>query len=70
MNTPLAIPHPWQNWRAIVYDHDAALFIRRLHLSKAEKWDKKSFNGDEIGGKTLGLLGVGNIGGKLPNAQP
>jgi D-3-phosphoglycerate dehydrogenase len=29
---------------------------------KAEKWEKKSFNGDEIGGKTLGLVGVGNIG--------
>ncbi|MEO8355365.1 MAG: hydroxyacid dehydrogenase [Chloroflexota bacterium] len=29
---------------------------------KAEKWDKKSFTGDEIGGKTLGLIGVGNIG--------
>ncbi|MDD2922365.1 MAG: hydroxyacid dehydrogenase [Anaerolineales bacterium] len=29
---------------------------------KAEKWDKKSFNGVEIGGKTLGLIGVGNIG--------
>jgi D-3-phosphoglycerate dehydrogenase / 2-oxoglutarate reductase len=29
---------------------------------KAEKWDKKSFEGDEIGGKTLGLLGIGNIG--------
>lgn len=29
---------------------------------KAEKWDKKSFKGDEIGGKTLGLIGVGNIG--------
>jgi D-3-phosphoglycerate dehydrogenase len=29
---------------------------------KAEKWDKKSFDGDEIGGKTLGLVGVGNIG--------
>ena len=29
---------------------------------KAEKWDKKSFDGDEIGGKTLGLIGVGNIG--------
>ena len=29
---------------------------------KTEQWDKKSFNGDEIGGKTLGLLGVGNIG--------
>jgi D-3-phosphoglycerate dehydrogenase len=29
---------------------------------KSEKWDKKSFEGDEIGGKTLGLIGVGNIG--------
>ncbi len=29
---------------------------------KADKWDKKNFNGDEIGGKTLGLIGVGNIG--------
>ena len=29
---------------------------------KADKWEKKSFNGDEIGGKTLGLIGVGNIG--------
>ena len=29
---------------------------------KAGKWDKKSFDGDEIGGKILGLIGVGNIG--------
>jgi D-3-phosphoglycerate dehydrogenase len=29
---------------------------------KAEKWEKKSFEGDEIGGKTLGLIGIGNIG--------
>jgi len=29
---------------------------------KAEKWDKKAFEGDEIGGKTLGLIGIGNIG--------
>lgn len=29
---------------------------------KAEKWDKKRFDGVEIGGKTLGLIGVGNIG--------
>ncbi len=29
---------------------------------KAEKWEKKAFNGDEIGGKTLGLVGIGNIG--------
>jgi D-3-phosphoglycerate dehydrogenase len=29
---------------------------------KAENWDKKSFTGDEIGGKTLGIIGYGNIG--------
>lgn len=29
---------------------------------KSEKWEKKRFEGDEIGGKTLGLIGVGNIG--------
>jgi len=29
---------------------------------KAEKWEKKAFNGDEIGGKTLGIIGYGNIG--------
>ena len=29
---------------------------------KAEKWDKKQFEGVEIGGKTLGLIGIGNIG--------
>jgi D-3-phosphoglycerate dehydrogenase len=29
---------------------------------KSEKWEKKLFEGDEIGGKVLGLIGVGNIG--------
>jgi D-3-phosphoglycerate dehydrogenase len=29
---------------------------------KAEKWDKKSFEGDEVAGKTLGVIGFGNIG--------
>ena len=29
---------------------------------KSEKWEKKAFEGDEIGGKTLGLIGLGNIG--------
>ena len=29
---------------------------------KAEKWDKKVFEGDELGGKTLGIIGAGNIG--------
>lgn len=29
---------------------------------KNEQWEKKAFTGDEIGGKILGLVGVGNIG--------
>jgi D-3-phosphoglycerate dehydrogenase len=29
---------------------------------KAEKWDKKAFEGVELGGKTLGLIGYGKIG--------
>jgi len=29
---------------------------------KAGLWEKKKFEGDEIGGKTLGLIGVGSIG--------
>lgn len=29
---------------------------------RAGKWDKKSFQGHELRGKTLGLLGLGNIG--------
>ncbi len=32
---------------------------------KAEKWDKKSFEGDEISGKTLGIIGLGNIGSEV-----
>jgi D-3-phosphoglycerate dehydrogenase len=29
---------------------------------KSEKWEKKLFEGVELGGKTLGLIGIGNIG--------
>lgn len=29
---------------------------------KSEKWEKKAFEGDEIGGKVLGIIGLGNIG--------
>lgn len=39
---------------------------RSLHQAtasvKSEKWEKKQFEGDELGGKTLGLIGIGNIG--------
>ncbi len=36
---------------------------------KAEKWEKKAFEGDEIGGKTLGLIGIGNIGKEVASAR-
>jgi D-3-phosphoglycerate dehydrogenase / 2-oxoglutarate reductase len=31
---------------------------------KAEKWEKKAFEGDEVAGKTLGIVGLGQIGGE------
>lgn len=62
MNTPLANSASVAEL-AIGY---MLMLARSLHRAtatmKAEKWDKKSFTGDEIGGKTLGLIGVGNIG--------
>lgn len=39
---------------------------RRLYETtasmKAGKWEKKKFKGEELAGKTLGIVGVGNIG--------
>lgn len=32
---------------------------------KAGTWDKKSFQGSELLGKTLGLVGIGNVGGAV-----
>jgi D-3-phosphoglycerate dehydrogenase len=29
---------------------------------KSEQWEKKKFQGEELAGKTLGLVGIGNIG--------
>ena len=62
MNTPLANT-PSVAELAIGYMLMMARSLYQATASmKADKWDKKSFNGDEIGGKTLGLVGVGNIG--------
>ena len=62
MNTPLANSASVAEL-AIGYMLMMARSLYQATVSvKAEKWDKKSFNGDEIGGKTLGLVGVGNIG--------
>ena len=62
MNTPLANSFSVAEL-AISYMLMLARSLYRATASmKAEKWDKKSFEGDEIGGKTLGLIGLGNIG--------
>lgn len=62
MNTPLANSKSVAEL-AIGY---MLMMARSLYKAsstmKADTWDKKSFNGDEIGGKTLGLIGIGNIG--------
>lgn len=62
MNTPLANSKSVAEL-AIGY---MLMMARSLYAAsasmKAGKWDKKAFNGDEIGGKTLGLIGIGNIG--------
>lgn len=34
-------------------------------LMKAHKWEKKKFIGVELFGKTLGIIGIGNIGGQV-----
>lgn len=62
MNTPLASSASVAEL-AIGYMFMLARSLYKASTSmKAEKWDKKSFEGDEIGGKTLGLIGIGNIG--------
>ncbi len=62
MNTPMASSASVAEL-AIGYMFALARSIYKATSSmKAEKWDKKSFEGDEIGGKILGLIGIGNIG--------
>ena len=62
MNTPLASSASVAEL-AIGYMFMLARSLYKASASiKAEKWDKKSFEGDEIGGKVLGLVGIGNIG--------
>jgi D-3-phosphoglycerate dehydrogenase / 2-oxoglutarate reductase len=62
MNTPLANSASVAELAIGYMLMMARSLYRATATMKAEKWDKKSFTGDEIGGKTLGLIGVGNIG--------
>ncbi len=62
MNTPLASSASVAEL-TVGYMFALARWLPQATASlKSEKWEKKSFEGDEIGGKTLGLVGVGNIG--------
>lgn len=64
MNTPLA------NSASVAELAIGYMFMLARSLYKAtatmkeEKWEKKAFTGVELGGKTLGLIGYGNIGHK------
>ena len=62
MNTPLASTASVAEL-AVGYMFALARSIPQAAITmRAEKWDKKRFEGVEIGGKVLGLIGVGNIG--------
>lgn len=62
MNTPLASSDSVAELTIGYMFALARSLYQATSSMKAEKWDKKSFEGDEIGGKTLGLIGIGNIG--------
>ncbi len=62
MNTPLASSASVAELTVGYMFMLARSLYRATASVKAEKWEKKSFEGDEIGGKTLGLIGIGNIG--------
>jgi D-3-phosphoglycerate dehydrogenase len=42
---------------------------RKLHLMatgmEAERWEKKGYRGGELAGKTLGLVGIGQVGARV-----
>ena len=62
INTPLASSASVAEL-AIGYMFALARSLYQVTSSmKAERWDKKLFEGDEISGKMLGIIGYGNIG--------
>lgn len=62
MNTPLASSASVAEL-AIGYMFALARTTNQATASmKSGKWEKKAFEGGELGGKTLGLIGIGNIG--------
>ncbi|HUH99196.1 MAG TPA: D-2-hydroxyacid dehydrogenase [Anaerolineales bacterium] len=62
MNTPLASSASVAELTIGYMFALARSLVQAAASMKSEKWDKKGFEGEELGGKTLGLVGVGNIG--------
>jgi len=65
VNSPLAAT-------AAVAEHTLALMLALARgipaadrSMKADRWEKSSFMGSELLGKTLGLVGIGNVGGAV-----
>jgi len=62
---------PGSNARAVAELTIALIFALARHLypaissMKEKRWEKTSFSGQEIGGKTIGLIGFGQIGQKV-----
>lgn len=59
-NTISTCEHTWALLLALLRHIPAA------HVSMTEgRWDRKAFKGTEVRGKTLGIIGVGRIGGEV-----
>jgi len=62
---------PFGNTNAAAEQTIALMFAISRHIYNASKsmkegkWDRKSFEGTELKGKTLGLVGFGNVGKKV-----
>lgn len=62
MNTPLASSASVAELAIGFMFALARNLYKATQTMKDEKWEKKAFEGVELGGKTLGLIGLGNIG--------
>ena len=62
LNTPGGTRRRPVSWRVAMMFALARDLARADASMKAGTWDKKSFSGCELLGKTLGLVGIGNVG--------
>ena len=70
LNIPVMIT-PFANYESVA-EHALALILAMLkqiprqdRTVRAGHWDKKVYQGEDLGGKTLGLIGYGRVGRRL-----